>query len=353
MNTTMIQMKYRTVRSVRTAGLAIAVVMVFVVAGTSSAAGQGETTDEITLYSGRGESLVRPLIEEFEAETGITVNVRYGDTAELAVLLQEEGAASPADVYWAQDGGALGALSRSGMFREMPGDITADLPDIYTNDTGDWGATSGRARVLVYHPDRVSEDEIPDSVLDLTDSRYEGRVGWAPTNGSLQAFMTAVRVMHGDETAQEFVEGLIANNSPTFRNNTATVEGVAAGEADMGIVNHYYLLRFLDDDPDFPLEQAFFDDRDVGNLVNVAGVGILENAGNPEGAEAFVRFLLSDEAQQYFTDDVFEYPVTDSITQNPNLESFERLLEVSPRLNLDDLDDLDGTLDLMRAAGAL
>ena len=347
------RIKYRTVRLQWVAGAAFAVLMVFVVAGTSFAAGQGEAGDEITLYSGRGESLVQPLIEDFEAETGITVNVRYGDTAELAVLLQEEGAASPADVYWAQDGGALGALSRAGLFRDMPADITEGLPEIYTNETGNWAATSGRARVLVYHPDRVSEDEIPDSVLDLTDERFEGRVGWAPTNGSLQAFMTAVRVVHDDETASEFVEGLIANNSPTFRNNTATVEGVAAGEADMGIVNHYYLLRFLDDDPDFPVEQVFFEDGDVGNLVNVAGVGILETADNPEGAEQFVRFLLSEDAQQYFTDDVFEYPVTDEVAQNPNLESFERLLEVSPRLNLDDLEDLDGTLDLMRAAGAL
>ena len=332
-----------------------ALITVFLAAHITGAfaTGSSEAVDEITLYSGRGESLVAPLIEQFEAETGIRVNVRYGDTAELAVLLQEEGAATPADVYWAQDGGALGALSRAGLFAGMPADITDGLPEIYTNATGDWAATSGRARVLVYHPDRVSEDELPGSILELSDERYRGRVGWAPTNGSFQSFVTAMRIMHGDERTREWIEGLLAGDAPTFRNNTATVEGVAAGDADMGIVNHYYLLRFLEEDPDYPLEQVFFDAGDVGNLVNVAGVGISRHADNPDGAEAFVRFLLSNDAQQYFTDDVFEYPVTDGITQNPNLESFERLLEVSPRLNLDELEGLDRTLDLLRTAGAL
>lgn len=333
--------------------IAIAAVALFLAAGQVSGAGSGETVDEITLYSGRGESLVSPLIEDFEEETGIRVNVRYGDTAELAVLMQEEGAASPADVYWAQDGGALGAVARAGLFRPLPEDLYGELPDIYTNETGYWVATSGRARVLVYHPDRVSAEEMPSNVLDLTDARYSGRVGWAPTNGSFQSFVTAMRVVHGETRTQEWVEGMISTNAQVFRNNTATVEGVAAGEADMGIVNNYYLLRFLADDPDYPLEQTFFDDGDVGNLVNVAGVGILASSSNPEGAEQFVRFLLGPEAQQYFTSDVYEYPVTAEVEQNPQLETFERLLQVSPRLNLDELEDLDGTLDLLRRAGAL
>ena len=336
--------------------MAVAVIAPMVFAFAAIAAfggGAGEEADSITLYSGRGESLVAPIIDRFEQETGITVNVRYGGTAELAVFLQEEGDQSPADIFWAQDGGALGAVARAGLFAQLPDELVADMPDIYRNDTGEWVATSGRARVLVYHPERVNEDELPDSVFDLTDSRYSGRVGWAPTNGSFQSFVTAMRVMHGEQTIRRWLEGILANDPQAFRNNTATVEGVAAGEADMGIVNHYYLLRFLDDDPDFPLRQLFFDAGDVGNLVNVAGIGVLNTASNREGAEAFVRFLLDIESQQYFTDEVFEYPITADVVQNPDLESFARLLEVSPTLNLDDLDDLDGTLDLLRAIGAL
>ncbi len=332
------------------------VILAIVLALTSTYAFGGGTHEDsasITLYSGRGESLVAPLIERFEQETGITVDVRYGGTSELAVLLQEEGDRSPADLFWAQDGGALGAVARAGLLSRLPDDLLADLPDIYRNDTGEWVATSGRARVLVYHPDRVSDDELPSSVFELTDSQYAGRVGWAPTNGSFQSFVTAMRVLHGDGTTGEWLEGMVANDSQAFRNNTAIVEGVAAGEADMGIVNHYYLLRMLDDDPDLPLGQVFFDEGDVGNLVNVAGIGIVATASNHYGAQAFIRFLLDLESQQYFTDEVFEYPITDEVVQNPELESFARLLEVSPALNLDDLDDLDGTLDLLRSAGAL
>ncbi|MFP4205359.1 MAG: iron ABC transporter substrate-binding protein [Spirochaetaceae bacterium] len=332
---------------------AVACVLLVVVTPSAFAAGQGETAEEITLYSGRGESLVAPLIERFEEETGIAVDVRYGDTAELAVLMQEEGDASPADVYWAQDGGALGGVARAGLFTRLPEDIAGELPAIFTNETGEWVATSGRARVLAYHPDRVSSGEMPSSVFDLTDDAYEGRVGWAPTNGSLQSFVTAMRVMHGDDATLEWLEGLRASGAKTYRNNTAIVEAIAAGEIDMGIVNHYYLLRFLDEDPDYPVEQRFFEAGDVGNLVNVAGVGILEAATNPDGAERFVRFLLSPEAQQYFTDEVFEYPVIRDVEQNPNLESSDTLLEVSPRLDLDELEDLDGTLELLREAGAL
>lgn len=337
----------------RIAAVVAAGVVLTLAAVTAFGGGAGEATDSITLYSGRGESLVAPIIERFEQETGIAVNVRYGGTAELAVLLQEEGDRSPADLFWAQDGGALGAVARAGLFSRLPGDLVGDLPYIYRNETGEWVATSGRARVLVYHPDRVGEDELPDSVFDLTDSRYAGRVGWAPTNGSFQSFVTAMRVMHGEQTTRQWLEGILANDPQAFRNNTATVEGVAAGEADMGIVNHYYLLRFLDDDPGFPLRQVFFDEGDVGNLVNVAGIGILQTASNRDGAEAFIRFLLDLESQQYFTDEVFEYPITGDVEQNPDLESFTRLLEVSPTMNLDDLDDLDGTLDLLRSVGAL
>lgn len=304
--------------------------------------------DEITLYSGRGEALVQPLIEQFTEQTGIAVNVRYGGTAELAVLLQEEGDRSPADVYWAQDAGALGATAMAGLFAPLPEDLYADLPDIYTSATGTWLATSGRARVLAYSTLRASADEVPASIADLTDERYRGRVGWAPTNGSFQAHVTAIRLTHGEDFARDWLIGMRDNDTKVFRNNTTQVQGIADGEIDFGLVNNYYLLRFLANDSDFPVAQDFFSDGDIGNIVNVAGVGILATSDNPEGALAFVRFLLSDSAQQYFTDVVYEYPVIEGITPNPELVSFERLLEVSPTINLDALEDLEGTLSLLR-----
>ncbi|MBD3895525.1 iron ABC transporter substrate-binding protein [Halomonas sp. ML-15] len=308
---------------------------------------------DLTLYSGRGESMVEPIINQFEKNTGINVNVRYGDTAQLAVLLQEEGERSPADLYWGQDAGAMGAISQAGLLAELPDDIYEGLPGIYTSETGNWVAASGRARVFAYSPERVSEEEYPESVFDLTDERYEGRVGWAPTNGSFQSFITAMRVEHGDERTQEWLEGMRDNGAVTFRNNTTQVQGIADGEIDFGLVNNYYLPRFLATDEDFPVEQAFFAEGDIGNLVNVAGIAVLESSDNKEAAMEFVRFLLSPAAQQYFTGNVYEYPVTRDVIQNPELEDFDRLLEVSPQIDLDDLEDLEGTLNLLRDAELL
>ncbi|PMR77194.1 iron ABC transporter substrate-binding protein [Billgrantia endophytica] len=307
----------------------------------------------LTLYSGRGESMVEPIIAQFEKDTGIDVQVRYGDTAQLAVLLQEEGDRSPADLYWGQDAGAMGAISRADLLAELPADIYEGLPTIYTSETGNWVAASGRGRTLVYSSERVSEDELPASIFDLTDERYEGRIGWAPTNGSFQSLITAMRVEHGDERTREWLEGMKDNGTVAFRNNGTQVQGVADGEVDFGLVNNYYLPRFLAADGDFPVEQTVFSDGDIGNLVNVAGIAVLESSANKDDAIEFVRFLLSPAAQQYFTGNVYEYPVTRGVIQNPNLEDFDRLLEVSPQIDLDDLDDLEGTLNLLRDVGLL
>ncbi|TVR74023.1 MAG: iron ABC transporter substrate-binding protein [Spirochaetaceae bacterium] len=321
--------------------------------GSLFAMGAREQPDSITLYSGRGESLVEPLVRQFETETGITVNVRYAGTSELAVLLQEEGSRSPADIFWAQDAGALGAVARRGLLRELPADIAEGVPSIYRNRTGEWVATSGRARVLAYHPARAEGIPFPESVFDLLRPEYRGMVGWAPTNGSFQSFITAMRVEHGEEETLRWVEGMIANDAQSYRNNTAIVEALGAQEIALGITNNYYLLRFLHNDEAFPVRQRFFRDGDTGNLVNVAGAGILESARNASGAEQFLRWLLSEEAQQFFTAHVYEYPVIGSVEQNPQLESFEGLLEASPQLDLDELEDLEGTLNLLRRAGAL
>ncbi|SIQ63659.1 iron(III) transport system substrate-binding protein [Alkalispirochaeta americana] len=312
-----------------------------------------EQSQSITLYSGRGESLVAPLIEEFTRETGIVVHTRFGGTSELAVLIQEEGTRSPADLFWAQDAGALGALSRRGLFRSLPEDILKNLPEMYRNSSGDWAATSGRARVIAYNPQVLGDLPLPETVFELTRPEYSGSVAWAPTNGSFQSFLSGMRALHGDEATTRWLSEMISQGTQSYRNNTAILEALGAGEIALGITNHYYLLRFLAEDPDFPVQQAFFTDGDIGNLVNVAGVGILDSAQNSSGAEAFLRFLLERSAQEYFTSRIYEYPVIDGIGRNPRLEPFQRLIQASPSLNLDALEDLEGTLSIMRRAGAL
>jgi iron(III) transport system substrate-binding protein len=317
--------------------------------GVSDATADAE--GPLTVYSGRNEELVGPLMEQFTEATGIEVEVRYGDTAELAATILEEGSNSPADVYFGQDAGALGALENAGVLTDIPQESLDLVEDRFRSAAGSWVGVSGRARVLAYNTDNVEEADLPPSVLDLADDAYRGRVGWAPTNGSFQAFVTAMREELGDEQTQQWVEDMIANDVRVYEKNTAIVEAVGRGEIDFGLPNHYYLYQFVTEDPDFPVANHFFDGGDVGSLVNVAGVGILSTTDKTSAAEEFVVFLLSGEAQEYFRDETFEYPLTRGIEADDRLPALDTI--ETPDLDLGDIDDLQGTLELLRAAGAL
>ena len=301
---------------------------------------------DLVIYSGRGESLVGELIDRFEAHTGINVRVRYAGTAELAIQIAEEGSRSPADVYYGQDAGALSFLSEEELAAQLPADITALVDEKFQDDDGRWIATSGRARVLIISPDRVSNP--PDSVFDLVNPEWKGRIGWAPTNGSFQAFVTAMRQIHGEAKTEEWLRGMIANDVKVYPKNTPQVQAVGDGELDIGLVNHYYLFRF---DDDWPAANHFTDPGEAGALVNVAGVAMLEGSNNRVNALRFIRYLLSEEGQTYFRDQTNEYPVAAGIEANPRLRPLDELNP--PSLALTTLSDLEGTLELLRKVGAL
>lgn len=323
----------------------------FLILAFTSACSQ--SADELTIYSGRSQGLVEPLVEQFEEETGIQVDVRYGETAQLAITLLEEGEQSPADLFWAQDAGALAQVAKNDLFETLPDSIGNHLPEIFQNSNGLWVATSGRARTLAYDAREVEENELPESIFDLTSSEWEGRVGWAPSNGSFQAFVTAMRAEYGDEETKEWLEGMVENDAQSYSNNTSIIQGISAKEIEVGIPNHYYLLRFKDEEEDFPVEQTFFEEGDIGNLVNVAGTGVIKNAEQSEAAVQFIHFLLSETGQEYITNEIFEYPVTDNVEAHPNLVGFENLLNYAPEVNLDSLDDLEATLELLREVDLL
>jgi iron(III) transport system substrate-binding protein len=305
----------------------------------------------LTVYSGRSEELVGQVFDDFTADTGIEVDIRYGDTAELAATILEEGDASPADLYFAQDAGALGALEAEGLFTTLPDELIEVVDANFRAPSGAWTGVTGRARVLAYNTDALSEDEVPSSVLDLTDPEWDGRIAWAPTNGSFQAFVTALRLTEGDDAARDWLEGIIANDPAVFENNTGVVEGVSRGEADLGLVNHYYLYRFLAEDPDFNVDNAYLP-GDIGGLVNVAGIGVLETSDQQDAANRLVEFLLGEETQTYFgqVTDELEFPLRDGV-DSPDLPSLESL--DPPEVDLSELEDLQGTLELLQEVGAL
>lgn len=312
----------------------------------------GDDGETITLYSGRAESLVGPLIERFEEDMDVDVDVRYAGTTELATLLLEEGEDTPADVFLAQDGGALGAVSDAGLLQVLPSDVLDKVNEAYRSPEGTWIGLSGRARVIVFNRDNMDESEVPDSIFDLTSEEWEGKVAWAPTNASFQAFVTLLRETEGDEGAKEWLEAMKANGVHDYENNISIVEAVAAGEVELGLVNHYYLWGFIaDQGDDYPARNHFTAPNDPGSLVNVAGAGIIEGTEQEENALALLEYMLSEEGQTYFAEETYEYPLVEGVEADPR---FTPLDEIDPpNVDLSELHDLEGTLDLLREAGVL
>lgn len=311
---------------------------------------------EITLYSGRAENLVGPIIERFEKETGIDVKVRYGGTAELAATILEEGKNSPADIFWAQDAGALGAVAKQGRLSTLPNATLNKVEARFRSPKGEWVGVTGRGRVLVYNTTKLKPEELPDSVYGLTDAKWKGRVGWAPSNGSFQAFVTAMRVLDGEAKTKKWLEDMKANNAKAYTSNTTAMNAVASGEIDVALNNHYYLYTALKDKgPSFAARNYYFRSGDAGAMINVAGVGVLNSSKNQSAAKRFVDYLLAKDAQTYFSgdtpSDAFEYPLVAGIQLNPELPPLTQLK--TPNLDLGSIDDLQGTLKLLRDVGLL
>ncbi len=306
----------------------------------------------LTVYSGRSEELVGPLIEKFKTESGLEVRVNYAGTTDLAATIIEEGDASPADVFFAQDAGALGAVGAEGRLAPLP-QATLDRVDArYRADDGTWVGVSGRARVVVYDTRVLSAAEVPTTIDAFTDPAWKGRIGWAPTNASFQSFVTAYRVLRGDEAAKAWLQGIQANEPKVYDGNDAVLAAVAAGEIEVGFINHYYLLRqLIEQGPEFPVANHFLAGGDPGSLVNVAGAGILTSAPNPAAAQAFIDFLLTTESQEYFATETSEYPLIDGVAADPALPPLSDI--ATPDIDLSELSDLKGTLRLLQEAGVL
>lgn len=322
------------------------------VASFAPAAAQ-EGSETLTVYSGRSESLIGPIIQQFIEETGVAVEVLYGDTAGVAAQIIEEGENTPADVYIAQDGGALGALANAGALDILPPDVMERSIPEFSSPDNLWVGLSGRARVLVYNPDVVEEQgiELPSSILDLTAPEYSGLVGWAPTNASFQSNVTAMRVLLGDDATAQWLSDMVANNTVPYDGNTQLNQAVINGEIAMGITNHYYMFRFLAENPDAPIAQHFFPAGDAGSLINVAGAGVISHSEQPGLSQRLLLYLLSDGAQQYFADSTYEYPVVEGVAVNERLTPLSEI--ESPDIDLSNLDDLQGTIDMIENSGAL
>jgi iron(III) transport system substrate-binding protein len=340
---------------------ALAFVAVIAVALSLSACTAGPGTaespaaaeeDALTIYAGRNESLVGPLIEQFTEETGIDVDVRYATSPELNALLLEEGERTPAEVFLSQDAGALGSIANAGLTSPIPAELADLIPAGFTSDDDSWIGVTGRARVLAYDGEHLTTETVPDNVDALTAPEWKGRVAFAPGNASFQSFITALRVLEGEEAAAEWVEAIAANDPILTDNNLATLDLVNAGQADIGLINHYYWFeRAAEEGEENMRAQLEFLPGDPGGIVNVSGAAILKGAEGDADALAFVEYLVSEKAQQYFVDHTFEYPLLPGIAAPAGLPSLDGL--VNPELDLADLESLEQTQQLLADAGLL
>jgi iron(III) transport system substrate-binding protein len=335
----------KTVRN-RLAPLALAMAAVLTLGACSSQTPEPSSEASITIYSGRSEELIADLLDTFTQETGIEVETRYGDSAELAAQILEEGYNVRADVYFGQDAGALGALANAGVTKTLAKEITNLVQEQYKSTTDQWVGVSGRARVLAYDPAKVTS--IPTSYKDLMDPSWKGRIGIAPTNASFQAFITAIRVLEGDQAATEFLEAM-KENAVLFEKNSIILQAVQDGVVDAGLINHYYWYELAAEigEENVKAEIAWFKDGDTGNLINVAGVAVLSDKPS---AAVFAKWLLGDSAQKFFVEKTREY----SMTGIPEVQGLKPIAEIgAPEFDLSDLDSLAETLELIRKAGLL
>jgi iron(III) transport system substrate-binding protein len=314
--------------------------------------GCGGERERLIIYAGRSQTLVHPLLEQAEKDLGIEISVRYGDGVDLALGILEEGENSPADVYFTQDVGAMGVLQAQGRLAPLPQDILNSVPDGYRSPEGYWVGVTGRARVIAYNTDDIDPRTLPSSILDYTKPEWRNRLGVVPRSDGFPEFVTALRVVRGDQFTLQWLRDLKANNPRDFPNNISALQAVANNEIDVAFLNHYYLYRFLAERGEgFKARNYYFTNGDLGGIFMVTAAGVLDTSKKKEAAARFVEYLLRPSSQQYFTAKAHEYPLVPGVGTDIGLPPIESLK--APALDLSDLQDLRGSLDMMRQAGIL
>ncbi len=319
---------------------------------TDDSGGSNEpATEGITLYSGRIPAAIGGAVDMYEAESDTDVQARFAETGDLAATLVEEGSNSPADVFFAQEPGAIGAVEDAGLLAELPKDILDRVPRTYRDPDGRWVGVTGRARAIAYGPG-VKRSELPDSPLDLVEPEWRGRVGWGPATDTLQQYVTALRLTSGEDVARAWLEGMVANDAVSYPDNVTIRDAVAAGEIDVGLINHYYVAQAVAaEGPDYPVK-VYFPPEGLGSLLLLTSVGVLDSSDRKQEAFDFIRTLLSNDGQEFFTSTSKEYPLAKGAEPDPTLTV--PLAEIpAPEVELDDIGELQQTIELMQDTGAL
>lgn len=329
---------------------AVSLVAVLVMGLGILAGACGDGDEPLLIYSGRGEELVGPLIEQFSESSGVEVEVRYAGSTELASTLLEEGSGTEVDVFLAQDPASLGLAAP--LMATLPSEVIDAVPPRFRDRGHRWVGVSGRIRTVIYDRDRVQVSDLPSSIDDLLNPQWRGMIGVAPTNGSFLAFVAAMILDRGEAATLEWLRELAALDPQDYPKNSPIVAAADAGEVGLGLVNHYYLLRLQAEGGGKRAANHFLSAGDPGSLVMPSGLGVLSNSEQSEDAHSFIEFMLSETAQRYFAEQTYEYPLAAGVRPAASLPPIDSI--PTPRIDLSDLHTaLDRATDLVAEAGLL
>jgi len=320
---------------------------------SDSSSSSGSGGGSLTLYSSQHEPMTEALIEGFEEENGAEVQVRYGEDEGLASQIEQEGDASPADVVLTENTPPLELLAGKGLLAEVDSSTLDEVPARYSSPNGDWVGVAARETVMVYNPDLIAADELPASILDLADPEWKGKLAIAPSEPDFVPIVSAIDKLEGEAAARSWLEGF-ADNAKHYNDNEGIIAAVDDGQIAAGIVNHYYWYEAVAEEgkDKVPSKLHYFGNEDPGALVNVCGAGALESSGDPELAQEFLAYLVSEEGQTAITESGdWEYPLNAAVPPPPGLKPFDTL--EPPKVGPADLGDGSAPVELMQEVGLL
>jgi iron(III) transport system substrate-binding protein len=310
----------------------------------------GDTT--LTLYNAQHESLMQELVAGFTEETGIEVEMRNGDDFEMANQIVAEGDKSPADVFVTENSPAMTLVASKGGFAPIDDATLEQVPAEMAPDDGSWVGFAARSTVLAYNTTKLQEANLPQSILDLADPTWQGRIGFSPAGADFQAIVSAVLAEQGEDATLEWLKGLKANGK-VYQGNSKVMQAVNAGEIDAGVIYHYYWFKDQAESGENSnnTELYYFGSQDPGAFVSVSGAGVLKASDNQEEAQQLVKYLTGEAGQTILAEsDSMEYPIGKQAPANPELKPLNEL--EAPTVELSSLNG-PKVVELMQEAGLL
>ena len=321
------------------------------VAGCGGSSSEDSST--LTLYSSQHEPMTEALVQGFEEENGAEVQVRYGEDEGLASQIEQEGDASPADVFLAENTPPLELLAGKELLAEVDSSALEQVPSQYSSPTGHWVGVAARATVMVYNPDLIAAGELPASILDLAEPEWKGKLAIAPTEPDFVPIVSAIKKLDGEAAAKSWLEGF-SDNAKRYNDNEGIIAAVNSGQVAAGIINHYYWYEAAAEEGKDKIasELYYFGNEDAGALINVSGAGALESSDDPDLAQEFLAYIVSEEGQTAMTESGdWEYPLNSEVPPPPGLKPFDTL--EPPKVGPADLGDGSAPVELMQQVGLL